>query len=117
VTSYENYRAKQGNVRARLSALTGLVGVALAPAAIVLSMRLSSVTLVMSVVGIAAGCTILGFLALLLARKARLRRAVSLGRMGGAGQAALGRFLGTISFGIGLGACISLVVFVLMASR
>lgn len=114
---YDDYQATQGNVRARLAALLGLLGVAVAPIAIALSMRLSEVTLVIAVSGIAAGCTVLGALALSLARRAHLRRSISLGRMGGAGLAALGRFFGTLAFGIGLAACVALVVYGVMTSR
>ncbi len=111
---YDDYE-KQGNVRARLSLLVGLLGAALAPAAIFVHIRLGRVTLLMAVGGIAVGCTVLGFIALVLAKRARLRRKVSLERMGGAKQAALGRLLGTLALGIGLGACISLGVYALLA--
>ena len=113
---YDDYE-KQPNVRARLSALFGLLGAALPLAAIVLHMRLATVTLLMAVGGIAAVCTIFGFVALLLAKRARLRRVVSLERIGGAKQAAFGRLLGTLALAIGLGACISLAVYALLASR
>lgn len=113
---YDDYE-KQPNNRARFSLLTGLIGAALAPAAIVLHLRLSEVTLVLAAAGIAAGCTIFGLITLFLAKRARLRRIVSLERMGGAKQAALGRFLGTLELSIGLGACIALGVYALLASR
>lgn len=113
---YDDYQ-KQPNVLARLSALVGLFGAALAPAAILLHMRLASVTLLVAVGGIAAGCTVFGFIAILLAKRARLRRVVSLERIGGAKQAALGRLLGTLALAIGLGACISLAIYALLASR
>lgn len=113
---YDDYE-KQPNHRARFSLLIGLLGAALAPAAIVLHLRLSEVSLVMAVAGMAAGCTILGFIALVLAKRARLRRVVSLERMGGSKQAALGRLLGTLVLCVGLGACIALGVYELLASR
>jgi hypothetical protein len=116
VLPYDDYE-KQPNGRARFSLLVGLLGAALAPAAILVHLRVSQVTLLMAVGGIAAGCTILGFIALFLAKRARLRRIVSLERMGGAKQAALGRLLGTLVLGIGLGACISLGVYALLSSR
>jgi hypothetical protein len=116
VLPYDDYQ-KQPNVSARLSALIGLLGIALAPAAILLHMRLGAVTLLMAVGGIAAGCTIFGVVALLLTRRARLRRVVSLERIGGAKQAVFGRLLGTLALAIGLGACISLAVYALLASR
>ena len=112
---YDDYE-KQRNVRARLSLLIGLLGALFAPAAILVHTRVGEITLPMAVGGIAAGCTILGFSARVLAKKARLRRVVSLERMGGARQAALGRFLGTLVLGIGLGACISLGVYALLAN-
>jgi len=113
VLPYDDYE-KQGNVRARFSLLVGLLGALLAPAAILVHIRVTRVTLPMAVGGIAAGCTVLGYMALVLAKRARLRRVVSLERMGGAGQAALGRLLGTLTLGIGLGACISLGVYALL---
>ncbi len=113
---YDDYE-KQPNIRARLSALVGVLGVALAPAAILLQMRLAAVTLLMAVGVIAVGCTVFGFFALLLAKRARLRRVVSLERIGGAKQTALGRLLGTLALAIGLGACISLAVYALLATR
>ena len=114
---YDDYRTNQSNVRARLAALTGLIGIALAPAAIVLSMRMAKVTLIMAVIAIAAGCSLFGILALLLAKRARLRRSISLGRMGGAKLAGLGRLLGTLALSLGLAACVALVVYAIMTSR
>lgn len=113
---YDDYK-KQPNTRARLSALVGFLGAALAPAAILLHLRLAAVTLPMAVGGIAAGSTVFGFIALFLAKRARLRRVVSLERIGGAKQAALGRLLGTLALSIGIGACISLAVYALLATR
>jgi len=115
VLPYDDYE-KQRNVRARFSLLFGLLGVTLGPAAILVHLRVSAVTLPMAVGGIAGGCTILGFLALSLAKRARLRRRISLERMGGAKQAALGRLLGKLALGIGLGSCIALAVFALLAN-
>jgi hypothetical protein len=116
VLPYDDYK-KQPNVRARLSALFGLLGAVLPPAAYVLHRRLAEVTLLRAVGGVAAGCTIFGFVALLLARNARLRRVVSLERIGGAKQTVFGRLLGTLVLAIGLGACISLAVYALLATR
>ena len=115
--SFDDYRKSESNVRARLAALTGLIGVALAPAAIVLSMRLVEVTLVMAVIAIAAGCSVFGILALALAKRARLRRSISLGRMGGAKLAGLGRLLGMLALSFGLAACVALSVYAIMTSR
>ena len=113
--SYDDYE-KQRNVRARFSLLVGLLGALFAPAAILVHIRLAEVTLPMAVGGIAVVCTVLGLAARILAKRARLRRIVSLERMGGAGQAALGRLLGTLVLGIGLGACISLGVYALLVN-
>ena len=111
---YDDY-TKQRNVRARFSLLVALLGALFAPAALLVHIRVSEITLPMAVGGIAAGCTVLGFIARILGKKARLRRVISLERMGGAGQAALGRLLGTLVLGVGLGACISLAVYALLA--
>jgi len=115
VLPYDDYE-KQRNVRARFSLLVGLLGALFAPAAILVHIRLAEVTLPMAVGGIAVVCTVLGLAARILAKRARLRRIVSLERMGGAGQAALGRLLGTLVLGIGLGACISLGVYALLVN-
>jgi len=115
VLPYDDYE-KQRNVRARFSLLVGLLGALFAPAAIFAHIRLAEVTLPMAVGGIAVVCTVLGLTARILAKRARLRRVVSLERMGGAGQAALGRLLGTLVLGIGLGACISLGVYALLVN-
>ncbi|HEY4977227.1 MAG TPA: hypothetical protein VII05_07775 [Gaiellaceae bacterium] len=113
---YDEYE-KLPNHRARFSFFFALLGLVMAPAAFVLHLRLSAVTLIMAVGGMAVGCTIFGLIALYLARKARLRRVVSLERMGGAKQAALGRILGKLVLGIGLGAGIALGVYALLATR
>jgi len=113
VLPYDDY-TKQRNVRARFALLVGLLGALFGPAAIVAHLRLAQITLPMAVGGIAVGCTILGVTALILAKRARLRRIVSLERMGGAVPAALGRLLGTLVLGIGLGASISLGVYALL---
>jgi hypothetical protein len=115
VLPYDDYE-KQRNVRARLSIVIALLGAVFAPAAILVHTRLSELTLPMAVGGIAVACTILGLSARILAKRARLRRVVSLERMGGARQAALGRLLGTLVLGVGLGACISLGVYALLAN-
>jgi hypothetical protein len=106
----DDYR-KDPNSRARLSILLGLAGLALGPAAYFVSIRREMVSPVLAVSVVAGGCTILGFIALALAKRARLRRAVSLGRMGGAKLAGLGRLLGTIVFCLGMGACVALAVY------
>jgi hypothetical protein len=116
VLPYDEYE-KLPNHRARFSLLAALLGLVVAPAAILLHLRLSSVTLIMAVAGMAVGCTIFGLIALYLARKARLRRVVSLERIGGAKQTALGRVLGRLVLGIGLGAGIALGVYALLATR
>lgn len=115
--SYDDYPKSAPNVRARLAALTGLVGVALAPVAIVLSMKSAMVTLTMAVIAVAGGCSLFGMLALTLAKRARLRRSISLGRMGGGKLTGLGRALGTLSLSLGLAACVALAVYAVMTSR
>ena len=114
---YEDSRASESNVRAHFAALAGLIGVTLAPAAIVLSLRMVAVTLIMAVIAIAAGCSLFGILALFLAKRARLRRSISLGRMGGAKLAGFARLLGTLALSLGLAACVALAVYAIMTSR
>jgi predicted lysophospholipase L1 biosynthesis ABC-type transport system permease subunit len=102
---------RQPNDRARLSTLFALIGVAIAAAAYYFAGRRSIVSPVIATGVVAAGCTVLGFFSLALAKRARLRRAVSLGRMGGAKLASFGRLLGTLVFCLGVGACVALAVY------
>jgi hypothetical protein len=117
VLPYEEYGISEPNLSARLSVIFGLFGVALAPAAVYLAMRLEQVSLLMAVMGIAACCPVLGLVALQLAKRARFRRSISLGRMDGAKMAGFGRLLGTLSLALGLGACVALAVYAFMSSR
>jgi len=89
------------NVRARLSALFGLLSVLCVPAGIALSWYSSTVTLLESL-GSAVLGLLFGIYAVILARRGRETAARTLGRSGGEGTAKLGKFLG------GLGICIAL---------
>jgi hypothetical protein len=119
VVTYRAENDREASGGARLSFLLGALGILLAPAAIVLSDYSERVTLVMSVAAVAVSSTGFGLVALSLARKARLRREISLGRAGGRRAAALGRTLGTLALAIGLTACVALAVdgFLLVMSR
>jgi hypothetical protein len=117
VQPYGDYRGSEPNAPAMLSALTGAIGVALAPGAIELSMRSSRVTLIVAVIAIAAGCTPLGAAALWLAKRARISRSISLGRIGGAKLGGLGRLLGIFALSLGLSAFVTLAVYAVLSSR
>jgi hypothetical protein len=111
---YESDNRGEGNVRARLSVVLGLSGVAVVPASLVFANRMAEVKLLYAVGLVAAGSTLLGALALFFARRGRMRSSVTLGRIGGRKTSAVGRFLGTLSLAAGASACIALAVYGLM---
>lgn len=111
MTLYGNGYGKGSNRSAGLSALLGLLGIALAPAAVVVSKRSALVTLVEAVIAIAAGCSVLGVSTLLLARRGKVKSAVSLGRKSGRRLATIGRVLGTLTLSVGLAACIAMAIY------
>jgi hypothetical protein len=95
--------------RARFSVLFALLSLASIPAALYAT-RLSNVNVPQAVGGEAVAGTLLGLIAVLLARGARLRAERSLTRPG-EGTARWGKWLGLLGLCVGLTAALSLAFF------
>jgi hypothetical protein len=100
------------NDRARLSVLFALLSLAAIPAALYAS-RLSNVSVPQAVGGEAVAGTLLGLIAVILARGARLRAGHTLSRPG-EGAARWGKWLGLLGLCLGLTAALSLGFFGLL---
>jgi hypothetical protein len=100
------------NDRARLSVLFALLSLAAIPAALYAS-RLSNVSVPQAVGGEAVVGTLLGLIAVILARGARLRAGRTLSRPG-EGAARWGKWLGLLGIFLGLTAALSLGFFGLL---
>jgi hypothetical protein len=100
------------NDRARLSVVFGLLSLAVIPVALY-STRLKNVDLPQAVGGEAVGGTLLGLIAMLLARGARAKVERTLSRVG-EGPARLGKWLGLLGLCLGLTAALSLAFFGLL---
>jgi hypothetical protein len=100
------------NDRARFSVLFALLSLASIPAALYAT-RLSNVNVPQAVGGEAVAGTLLGLIAVLLARGARLRAERSLTRPG-EGTARWGKWLGLLGLCLGLTAALSLAFFGLL---
>jgi hypothetical protein len=87
--------ATRGNPRAWWSLVCGIASIAAIPAGTILARESERVTLVDSS-GSVAVAALLGWAAIVLARRARDRIQITLGRAGGGGAAAAGRILGII---------------------
>jgi hypothetical protein len=85
----------RGNPRAWWSLVCGLASIAAVPAGTLLARESERVTLVDSS-GSVAIAALLGWAAIVLARRAQDRLQISLGRAGGGGAARTGRILGII---------------------
>jgi len=99
--------ARRANPRATWSVVCGLASLAAVPAGVVLARETRAVTLVNSSGSIVVA-VLLGFSAILLARRARERLQITLGRASGAGAARLGRVLGILGLLVGLTAALAL---------
>jgi hypothetical protein len=97
------------NHRARFSVLFALLSLAAIPAALYAT-RLSNVNVPQAVGGEAVAGTLLGLIAVLLARGARLRAERTLSRPGEA-AARWGKWLGLLGLCLGLTAALSLAFF------
>jgi hypothetical protein len=97
------------NDRARFSVLFALLSLAAIPAALYAT-RLSNVNVPQAVGGEAVAGTLLGLIAVLLARGARLRAERTLSRRGEA-AARWGKWLGLLGLCLGLTAALSLAFF------
>ena len=100
------------NDRARLSVVLGVLSLAAIPVALY-STRLKNVDLPQAVGGEAVAGTLLGLIAVLLARGARVKVERTLSRTG-EGTARLGKWLGLLGLCLGLTAALSLAFFGLL---
>ena len=100
------------NTKARLSVLFGLLSIAAVPVALY-STRLQKVDLPHAVAGEAIAGTLLGLIAILLARGARVKVERTLGRAG-EGAVRWGKWLGTLGLCLGLTAALSLAFYGLL---
>ena len=100
------------NDRARFSVVFGLLSLAAIPAALY-STRLKNIDLPQAVAGEAVAGTLLGLIAVLLARGARFRVERTLSRAGES-TARLGKWLGLLGLCLGLTAALSLAFFGLL---
>ena len=100
------------NTKARLSVLFGLLSIAAVPVALY-STRLQKVDLPHAVAGEAIAGTLLGMIAILLARGARVKVERTLGRAG-EGAVRWGKWLGTLGLCLGLTAALSLAFYGLL---
>jgi hypothetical protein len=97
MTAMELPRAR--NSRASASLLVGVVAVAIVPAAIAASRYFDELTLVQSCAS-AAAAALLGFAAVVLARRGQETAERTLGRSGGEGSARAGKWLGVVALWI-----------------
>jgi hypothetical protein len=86
---------RRANPRAWWSLVCGLLSLAAIPAGVVLARELEQVTLIDSS-GSVLAAALLGWAAIVLARRARERIQITLGRAGGGGVATAGRVLGIL---------------------
>jgi hypothetical protein len=104
-----------GNARAVWAVVVGLLAVATMPVAIVATRYSDSYELLHAGLAIPIGL-VLGFTSVSLARRARTRNALMLGRAGGVGAAWLGRFLGILGICLASAAAVSVLVYALLKS-
>ena len=104
--------ARARNNRARFSVLFGLLSLAAIPGALYAT-RLKNVDLPHAVAGEAIAGTLLGLIAVLVARGARYQVERTLSRTG-EGTARLGKWLGVLGLCLGLTAALSLAFFGLL---
>ena len=100
------------NERARFSVVFGLLSLAVIPVALY-STRLKNVNLPQAVGGEAVAGTLLGLIAVILARSARVKVERTLARVG-EGTARLGKWLGLLGICLGLTAALALAFFGLL---
>ena len=102
-----NSAARRANPRATWSIVCGLLSLAAVPAGIVLARETRAVTLLNSS-GSVVVAVLLGFSAIVLARRAREHVEITLGRAGGERAARLGRALGILGLLVGVTAALAL---------
>jgi hypothetical protein len=91
--------------------LVALLALAAIPGALEAARQLHSVTMPQAVGGAAVACTLLGFVALTLARRARREAEWRLGGLGGESTARVGQLLGAVALCAGLTAGLTLALF------
>ncbi len=106
-------RAPARNLRAGASVVVGVLSLLVVPAGIYASRELEVVTLLNSS-GTLALAVALGVLAILFARRARERSALTLGRAGGERAAQVGRILGVLGICVGITGALSLAFYGLL---
>jgi hypothetical protein len=99
--------ARPANPRAWWSLVCGLLSLAAIPGGILLARELEQVTLVDSS-GSVLAAALLGWAAIVLARRARERIQITLGRAGGGAAARAGRFLGILGLLVAATAALAL---------
>lgn len=99
--------ARRGNPRAAWSVVAGLFSLAAVPAGVVLARLSRPVTLVNSSGSILLAA-LLGLSAVVLARRARERVQITLGRAGGERTAAVGNLLGVLGLCVAITAALAL---------
>jgi hypothetical protein len=109
-----NSAARRPNPRAGWSVVCGLLSLAALPAGIVLARETRLVTLVNSAGSIVVAF-LLGFSAIVLARRARERVEITLGNAGGVAAARVGRALGVLGLLVGVTAALALGFYGLLA--
>jgi hypothetical protein len=97
---------RRANPRAAWSLVCGILSLLAMPGGVVLARESQRVTLV-DATGSIAVALVLGWLAIVLARRARERRELALVRAGGAGMARAGRLLGIFVVLLGLTAALA----------
>jgi hypothetical protein len=95
------------NPRARWSVVCGILSVAAVPGGVLLARETEQVTLVRSSGSIVVA-VLVGFAAIVLARRGREYIEITIGRAGGRRAAAIGRALGILGLLVGLSAAIAL---------
>ena len=110
LTSSSSSRVR--NTKARFSVFFGLLSIAAVPVALC-STRLQQVDLPHAVAGEAIAGTLLGLIAIALARGARVKVERTLGRAG-EGAVRWGKWLGTLGLCLGLTAALSLAFYGLL---
>jgi hypothetical protein len=110
-----NSSARDGNPRAAWSVVCGLLSLAAVPAGVLLARETRFVTLVNSSVSIAVAL-LLGLSAIVLARRARERVQITLGRAGGERTAQVGHALGILGLLVGATAALALGFYGLLAA-
>jgi hypothetical protein len=113
-TSSSSALSRRGNPRAVASAVVGALSVAAVPLGTVVARYFEEVSLVGSGVGSIPAGVLLGFYAIVLARRGRETVLRTLGRSGGGGMARVGRALGVLGICVAITAALTLLFYGLL---